>query len=233
MTVMLDVRALTVGYGGGSVLHGVDLTVRRGHIHAVVGPNGAGKTTLLHTIAGLLAPSGGSIRLADADITGKPPHVIARSGVGLVPQGRRIFPSLTVDQHIRLAERAGRRRRRPERFTRDRVLELLPRLGERRHHRGSELSGGEQQMLALARALLGNPDLLLLDEPTEGLAPAIADEIHALTRTLADAGVTLVVATPQAALLDGIADAALYVRSGRSAAPADGTDDTLASSLSG
>ncbi|HSA50733.1 MAG TPA: ATP-binding cassette domain-containing protein [Yinghuangia sp.] len=224
---MLEVRGLTAGYGGGAVLHGIDATVRRGEIHAVVGPNGAGKTTFLHAVAGLVTPSGGQVRVAGTDVTGKPAHTVARAGTGIVPQGRRVFASLTVDQHLRFAERAGRRRdggrfrRSAARdditpvWTRDRVLDLLPRLGERLTHHGGELSGGEQQMLAVARALLGRPALLLLDEPTEGLAPAIADEIHELMRELAAQGLGLLVATPQAALVDGIADHMVHLASGR------------------
>ncbi|UGQ10222.1 ATP-binding cassette domain-containing protein [Yinghuangia sp. ASG 101] len=231
---LLEVRGLTAGYGGGAVLHGVDATVRAGELHAVVGPNGAGKTTFLHAVAGLVPPSGGRVRVAGRDVTGKSAHVVARAGAGIVPQGRRIFPSLTVDQHLRLAERAGRRRDggrfRPKApaaaqapvWTRDRVLDLLPRLGERLTHHGGELSGGEQQMLAVARALLGRPALLLLDEPTEGLAPAIADEIHSLMRELAAQGLGLLVATPQAVLVEGIADHVVYLASGRLATQADG-----------
>lgn len=232
---LLEVLGLTAGYGGGAVLHGVDATVRRGELHAVVGPNGAGKTTFLHAVAGLVTPSGGRVRVDGRDVTGKSAHVVARAGAGIVPQGRRIFPSLTVDQHLRLAERAGRRRdggrfrrsapadaSRAPVWTRDRILELLPRLGERLTHHGGELSGGEQQMLAVARALLGRPALLLLDEPTEGLAPAIADEIHTLMRELTAQGLGLLVATPQAALVDGIADHVVHLVSGRLVTDTDG-----------
>ncbi|NUU25460.1 MAG: ATP-binding cassette domain-containing protein [Streptomycetaceae bacterium] len=214
LPAMLEVRGLTAGYDGGTVLDGVDLTVRPGRVLAIVGPNGAGKTTLIHSIAGLLKPYAGTVRVGGTDVAGRPAHRVARAGVGLVPQGRRVFASLTVEQHLRLAERAGRRRTGgiggigtdEGRTPREHVLDLLPRLAERARHRGSELSGGEQQMLAIARALLGRPALLLLDEPTEGLAPAVADEIHRLTRTLADQGLAVVIATPQAALVDEIAD---------------------------
>lgn len=222
MTV-LEVRGLTAGYGGGQVLHGVDFAVRAGEVCVVAGANGAGKTTLLHAVAGLVPPSGGHVLVNGAETTGRPAHVVARAGTGLVPQGRRVFASLTVDQHLRLAERAaGRRRTSAGDWTRERVLELLPRLGERLGNGGAELSGGEQQMLAFARALLGRPSVLLLDEPTEGLAPAIADEIHALLRELAGQGMGLLVATPQVAALDGIADHVVGLASGRVVSGATG-----------
>jgi branched-chain amino acid transport system ATP-binding protein len=173
---MLSLSGLTSGYDGGTVLHGLDLEIPAGSVHAVVGHNGAGKTTLIHTVAGLVPATSGRVSLADSDVTRLPAHRRARAGVGLVPQGRRVFPGLTVQEHLTLAA-GGRRRRAGAQWTPDSVKELLPRLAERAGHRGRQLSGGEQQMLAIARALLTQPRLLLLDEPTEGLDLASADRL--------------------------------------------------------
>jgi branched-chain amino acid transport system ATP-binding protein len=182
---MLRLSGVTAGYGGGEVLHGVDLHARACTVTAVVGPNGAGKTTLVHAVAGLVPVSGGTVELADTVLSGRPAHWIARLGVALVPQGRRVFASLTVAEHLALA--AGRV---PARAVPP-VLDLFPRLRERLRHRGDQLSGGEQQMLAIARALLRRPRLLLLDEPCEGLAPDLAARLRGLLRELADQGMTV------------------------------------------
>src|SRR6266540_2265817 len=150
---MLCVDDLRAGYGGGTVLHGITLAVPAGAVHVVVGHNGAGKTTLLHTIAGLLHPAAGRIHLGDRDLTGQPAHRIARAGVALVPQGRRVFASLTVAEHLTLTRHTQASIRWPV----DRILALFPQLGHRLAHRGGQLSGGEQQMLAIARALRSQP----------------------------------------------------------------------------
>jgi ABC-type branched-subunit amino acid transport system ATPase component len=163
----LEVKGLDVYYGHSHALQGVDLTLESG-VSAVVGRNGMGKTTLCKAIMGLVPVSGGSVRLGGADITGWSPARIARAGVGYVPQGRRLWRSLSVDEHLRLA--AGIRR---GPWTVERIYQTFPRLAERKGHGGGQLSGGEQQMLAIARALLTNPHLLVMDEPTEGLAPVI------------------------------------------------------------
>ena len=186
----LTVSALQAGYGGGTVLHGVDLTVPEGTALAVLGRNGAGKTTLVHAISGLLRPKSGSVQLDGTELAGRPAHKVARAGVGLVPQGRRVFPSLTVTEHLNLSRRAGD-------WTVPRVLELLPRLGERRRNRGDQLSGGEAQMLAIARALLTQPRLLLLDEPCEGLAVELAGRVRAVIAELVRAGLTVLLVEQQ------------------------------------
>ena len=178
MSAFLEVRDLSAGYGTGRVLHGVSLEIEPGRVAALLGRNGVGKTTLVHAIMGMLRPAGGSVRLDGAELAGRPPHAIARRGLALVPQGRRIFAPLTVEENLRIAHRA-----RPGGWTLERVYDLLPRLAERRRHRGDQLSGGEQQMVAIGRALLGNPRLLLLDEPSDGLAPMLVKEI---TRVLAE-----------------------------------------------
>jgi branched-chain amino acid transport system ATP-binding protein len=165
----------------------VSLQVPPGSVIAVVGPNGAGKTTLVHTVAGLVPVSGGTVRLGGAVLSGRPAHRIARAGVGLVPQGRRVFAGLTVAEHFALA----RGRRGPRHWDVPRILDLFPRLAARLRHRGDQLSGGEQQMLAIARALLREPRLLLLDEPCEGLAPDLAARIRALVGELARSGMAI------------------------------------------
>ncbi|MDH6132025.1 branched-chain amino acid transport system ATP-binding protein [Kitasatospora sp. MAA4] len=217
---MLEIQGLGAGYGGGTVLHGIDLTLPEGSMHAVLGHNGAGKTTLLHTVAGLVRPSRGSVTLAGRRLDGQPPHRIAQAGVGLVPQGRRVFARLTVAEHLALAHRRPRGQAAP--WTPQAVLRLLPRLDERRSQLGGRLSGGEQQMLALARALLGQPRLLLLDEPTEGLAPAVADEVLALTRRLADDGLTVLLAAPQLRTAAAVAERLTVLTAGRTTATQDG-----------
>ncbi|MEV7251949.1 ABC transporter ATP-binding protein [Streptomyces cyaneofuscatus] len=222
---MLEITGLTAGYHGGTVLHGLDLSVPAGTVHAVVGHNGAGKTTLVHTVAGLLRPGAGSVWLAGRDVTGQPAHRVARAGIGLVPQGRRVFAGLTVAEHLRLAHRPPRRgdAPRPSVWTPARVLELLPRLGERRGNRGADLSGGEQQMLALGRALLGSPSVLLLDEPTEGLAPALVGQVQALVTTLADQGIAVLLVSPSPEKAVRCARTLTVMTSGRTTLRLDGT----------
>lgn len=223
---MLELHGLTAGYQGSTVLHGLDLTVPAGTVHAIVGHNGAGKTTVVHTIAGLLRARTGEVRLDGGALTGRPAHHAARAGVGLVPQGRRVFAGLTVAEHLRLAHRPPRRTDRDGRvlWDQDKVLDLLPRLAERRTHRGADLSGGEQQMLALARALLGSPRVLLLDEPTEGLAPVVAEQINALVGTLADQGMAILLVSPSPTVAALRAHALTVLTSGRVTARLDGTD---------
>ncbi|WP_315758252.1 MULTISPECIES: ABC transporter permease [unclassified Bradyrhizobium] len=184
----LEVRGLDVYYGHSHALQGVDLRLDSG-VFSLVGRNGMGKTTLCKAIMGLLRPSGGSVRLRGEDITGLNPARIARLGVGYVPQGRRLWRSLSVDEHLRLA--AGQRR---GAWTVERVYETFPRLAERRNNGGGQLSGGEQQMLAISRALLTNPQLLIMDEPTEGLAPVIVAQVEEmLIRLGQDGGMAVLV----------------------------------------
>jgi len=178
----LEVRGLDVYYGHSHALQGVDLTLESG-VFSVVGRNGMGKTTLCKTIMGLLRASGGSIRVRGQDVTSMSPAGIARLGVGYVPQGRRLWRSLSVDEHLRLA--AGIRR---GAWSVERIYEMFPRLGERKNHGGGQLSGGEQQMLAISRALLTNPHLLVMDEPTEGLAPVIVAQVEEMLVRLGDEG---------------------------------------------
>ena len=169
---MLDVRDLTAGYATGTVLRGVSLTVAAGELLALLGRNGMGKTTLLRAVCGLRPPAltSGSVRVAGEEVTGLPAYQVARRGVSLVPQGRRVFGSLTVEENLRIAARPGG-------WDLDDVWQLFPRLVERRGQPAATLSGGEQQMLAIGRSLMTNPRLLLMDEPSEGLAPAVLDLI--------------------------------------------------------
>ncbi len=213
MTAFLEVRGLRSGYQGGVVLDGVDLDLAEGSVLAVLGRNGVGKTTLVSTLMGLLRPYDGSVRLAGEEIAGAPTDRIARRGVGLVPQGRRVFAPLTVSEHLAIAARRGRGA-----WDRDRVLELLPRLGERLGHRGDQLSGGEQQMLAIARALLTNPRLLLLDEPSDGLAPAVVAQVGEVVRSLREEGMSVLLVEQDLRLAFSVAEHVAVVQKGRVAA---------------
>jgi len=176
---LLAVEDIHTYYGESYVLQGVSLSIERGNIIALLGRNGVGKTTTIRSIVGFTPARRGRILFKDADITREPAYAIARRGIGLVPQGRRIFGSLTVEEQITLCSDA-----RQGRWVLDRVYSLFPRLKERRRQRAITLSGGEQSMLSIGRALLMNPDLLLLDEPTEGLAPLIVDQVAAMIETL-------------------------------------------------
>ncbi len=179
---LLEISGLNVLYGRSHALQGVDLKLEHG-VLSLVGRNGMGKTTLCRAIVGLIPVASGSIRFMGEELVGRTPAEIARLGVGYVPQGRRLWPSLTVDEHLRLAAGRGRRQ-----WTISRVYDAFPRLAERRTHRGNQLSGGEQQMLAIARALLLNPHLLIMDEPTEGLAPVIVEHVEEILVNLGEQG---------------------------------------------
>ena len=179
---MLAVENLSAGYGGARVLHGIGFGVGAGEVVTLLGRNGMGKTTTVRAIMGLLKPLAGRIAFDGADVTGQAPHRIARRGIGLVPEGRQVFPTLTVEENL-LATAANRAGGAP-RWTLPAVLALFPRLAERRRNLGARLSGGEQQMVAIARALMTNPRLLILDEATEGLAPIIRTEIWSVLARL-------------------------------------------------
>jgi branched-chain amino acid transport system ATP-binding protein len=207
--IALQLTAVKAGYGATQVLHGIDLSVKRGERVAIMGRNGVGKTTTLSTIMGLTRLHSGSIRLDDTDISAFPPHRRARLGIGLVPQTRDIFPSLSVEENLL----AGCKRR--PRSAIDEAYALFPRLAERRRNGGGQLSGGEQQMLTVARALLGQPLLLLLDEPLEGLAPLIRKELlDAFARMSATSGITVVLVEQQVGEALGYAERALVLERG-------------------
>lgn len=182
---MLETRKLTGGWGPTLVVEDLNLRVAAGETVAIIGRNGVGKSTLLELLIGRAQRRGGSIVLDGAELTGLASHERARRGLGYVPQGREVFPSLTVAEHLQVAQRPGE-------WTVRRVMDLFPRLGERLASHGNQLSGGEQQMLAIARALLGNPRALLMDEPFEGLAPIIVEHlVHSIRKIVQDSSLAL------------------------------------------
>jgi branched-chain amino acid transport system ATP-binding protein len=199
---MLEVQDLHAAYGEAVVLQGVSLHVRDGQIAVVLGRNGVGKTTLIRAIAGLTPPRRGRVLLHGEDIAGVPPHAIARRGVGLVPQGRRVFPSLDVGEHLVVGARPGDGRG----WNAQRVLALFPGLAARLRHRGAKLSGGEQGMLACGRALVGNPRILLMDEPSEGLAPLLVQEFGRILLALKDEGASILLVEQNLAFALRVAD---------------------------
>lgn len=210
MTNLLEVKDLHVGYGTSRVVQGIEFSLGRGDGVAVFGRNGAGKTTLMHALMGLLQPSAGSIKLSGTELAGSPAHQMARAGIAIIPQGRRLFPTLTVKENLMLGSnpKAGD-------WTLERVFDLLPRLKERKTQAAGKMSGGEQQMVAIGRALMRNPDLLLLDEPSEGLAPRIIEEVGEVLRQLRKEGMSLLVAEQNLALGLSIVDRVLIVDAGK------------------
>src|SRR6058998_3851226 len=196
----LAVQGLHAYYGDSHVLQGVDLDVASGEAVSLVGRNGAGKTTTVHSIAGFLRPRDGTVRIHGADLTGAPAHRVARAGVALVPQGRRIFGDLSVGENLAVAARPV-----ANGWDEPRVFEFFPTLARRRAMRGDQLSGGEQQMLAIARALMRNPSVLLLDEPSEGLAPKIVAEVGDVLLRLRESGIAILLAEQNLALATRVA----------------------------
>jgi branched-chain amino acid transport system ATP-binding protein len=207
---LTDVHAF---YGDSHILHGVSFSLRPGGVLALLGRNGAGKTTCISTIIGFLTPKGGEIRLFGEPIQGLSPERISQLGIGLVPQGRRIFPSLTVRENLVVAEQ--REGTTSNRWTVDRIYDLFPRLSERDTQFAGTLSGGEQQMLAIGRALMGNPRVLLLDEPSEGLAPLIVAEVGRTIKRLKEEGQSILLVEQNRQLALDIADCAVILNTGR------------------
>jgi branched-chain amino acid transport system ATP-binding protein len=200
-------------YGDSHILHGVGFSLQSGSVLALLGRNGAGKTTCISTIIGFLAPREGEIRLFGEPIGGLSPERIAHLGIGLVPQGRRVFPSLSVRENLVVAER--RRQTATERWTVDRIYDLFPRLRERHAQFAGTLSGGEQQMLAIGRALMGNPRVLLLDEPSEGLAPLIVAEVGRTIERLKQEKQSTILVEQNLKLALEVADEAVILNTGR------------------
>jgi branched-chain amino acid transport system ATP-binding protein len=201
--VFLDLIDVHTYYGESHVLQGTTLRAQRGKVTSVLGRNGVGKTTLCRSLAGLTPARRGRIVLDGLDVTWLPAHRIANAGISLVPQGRRIFVSLTVHENLLIAARPAKA---GSGWNIDRVFALFPRLSERRHHGGNDLSGGEQQMLAIARALMANPLLLVMDEPTEGLAPVLVAEVGRLIRQLREEGTTILLVEQNAAFAVDVSD---------------------------
>ena len=197
---MLDVVDVHTYYGESHVLHGVTLTVADGEVLTILGRNGMGKTTLIRSIIGFTPPREGTVRLKGQDVAGFPPYRLVERGVALVPQGRRVFPSLSVRENLDVARRGKGR------WNVERVYELFPRLRERAESRANKLSGGEQQMLAIARALMSNPELLLMDEPTEGLAPLLVREVGRVIGELKREGLSIPLVEQNLPLALGVAD---------------------------
>src|SRR5476649_2825521 len=207
---LTDVHAF---YGDSHILHGVSFSLQPGEVLALLGRNGAGKTTCISTIIGFLSPQGGDIRLFGDPIGGLSPERISRLGIGLVPQGRRIFPSLTVRENLLVAQQREKTTARP--WSVQRIYGLFPGLRERHAQFAGTLSGGEQQMLAIGRALMGNPRVLLLDEPSEGLAPLIVAEVGRTIRRLKDEGQSIVLVEQNRQLALEVADRAVILNTGR------------------
>ncbi len=211
---MLEVKNLQVAYGPLPVLHGVDLVIHPGEMVALVGPNGAGKTTLLKAISGLLAPRAGVMRWQDEIISGVSPQRIVEHGIALVPEGRRLFAAMTVRENLELG--AFTRRAQKEKSAQiDNIFRLFPRLFERQKQRAGSLSGGEQQMLALGRALMGLPRLLLLDEPSLGLAPKVVESILSILTQLHRDGMSLLIVEQNVHAVLALAQRAYILESGR------------------
>jgi len=208
---MLNVDDIHTYYGDSYILQGLSLQINAGEVVAVLGRNGVGKTTLVRSVIGLTPPRRGRIAFKDVDITRLPAHRIARMGIGLVPQGRRIFASLTVRENLQVIARG----RKDARWNLERIIELFPNLGRRLRQLGGKLSGGEQQMLAAARALVANPDLMLMDEPSEGLGPLIVRDLGRVIDTLKQSGTAVLLIEQQLRFAMRHADRCYVMSKGR------------------
>ena len=205
---MLDVNGLEAGYGESQILFGIDLRVKEGEVVTLLGRNGMGKTTTIKSIFGLVKPRAGSVRVGGKNLTGADPHKIAMAGLGYVPEGRQIFPTLNVEENLRATARPGK-------WTIDKIYDLFPRLKERRRNMGNQLSGGEQQMRAIGRALMTNPQLMVLDEATEGLAPLIRADIWSCLARLKQEGEAILVIDKNVDALTKFADRHVVIEKGR------------------
>jgi len=209
--VILAIRDLVTGYGAGAVIHGVSIDVEAGEVVCLLGRNGAGKSTTLRSIMGLTPPRSGRVEFMGKEITGRPPFEVARLGIGYIPDDRRIFADLTVEENLRIVRQVTRR---DGRWTLERVYQLFPLLTELRGKLGSGLSGGEQKMLAIGRALMGNPNLLILDEPSEGLSPLMVRTLTGAIAQIQKEGVTLLVADQNVKFARRVADRGYIMEKG-------------------
>jgi branched-chain amino acid transport system ATP-binding protein len=212
---LLEVVGLHARYGYSPVLHGIDFSVDAGEIVSIFGRNGAGKTTTLRTVMGWLRPSGGRIVFNGEEIGGFSPDRIFRKGIGFIPEDRRIFPTLTVEENLSLGLFTRWQSRSQQRRELDRIYDLFPRLRERSAQSGKTLSGGEQQMLSIGRALVGSPRLLLVDEPSEGLAPMVVTEIFESLARMRDAGIALLLVEPNVRRASAISNSCYVMEKGR------------------
>lgn len=208
---MLEVKEIHAFYGRSHVLQGVSLSIQEGEVVCLLGRNGAGKTTTLRSIMGLTPPRSGSVKFKGMEIRGKPPFQICRLGIGYVPQDRRIFPDLTVEDNLEVAKRVTGRKG----WTKEAVYQLFPDLEKLKSHRGSNLSGGEQQMLAIARSLMVDPELLLLDEPSEGLAPMIVKRLERLIKEITSKGIAVLLAEQNMRFAMSLANRGYIIDKGR------------------
>lgn len=218
---MLKLEGVNIYYRTSHVLQGVSFEVPEGRCAALLGRNGAGKTTTVHSVSGLVPPRESSIVFKGREISKLPPYKIAKLGLGLVPQGRRIFPSLTIRENLSVPARNNRKNsgssegNEREPWTLERVYELFPVLKEREGNMGNQLSGGQQQMLAIGRALMGNPDLILMDEPSEGLAPTIIEQVGDIVMALKQTGLSILLVEQNVALACRVADEVLVMNKGQ------------------
>ena len=208
---MLEIHDIHTYYGESHVLYGVNMEVKDGTVVALLGRNGMGKTTTIRSIIGLTPPREGSIKFNGTELVGMTPEKISRVGIGLVPQGRMIFPSLSVTENLTMAARTGGKK---DPWTLDKVYETFPRLKERGKNKGNLLSGGEQQMLTIARALMTNPDLVMLDEPSEGLAPIVVQEVYRIIERLKEAGQSILLVEQDFGMAMSVADYAYIMTKG-------------------
>jgi branched-chain amino acid transport system ATP-binding protein len=210
---IIEAEGLHTYYGASHILHGINLTVRSGEAIGLMGRNGMGKTTLIRTLVGHITPRHGAIKINGRDLTGAAPYVVAREGIAYVPEGRGIFPNLTVRENLIMMGRPGPNGQCD--WTYERVLQTFPRLAERLSHGGQQLSGGEQQMLCIGRALMTNPTLLVLDEATEGLAPLIVQEIWRTIRTVRESGIAAIIVDKSFGAVSALTDRNLILVKGR------------------
>ena len=211
-TPIVEATGLNTFYGASHILHGVDLTIRRGETISLMGRNGMGKTTTIRSIFGLTAPKSGMVKINGQDMTGADPHKVSQQGLALVPEGRGIFPNLSVKENLIMSERTNKGKKD---WTYERVLQTFPRIAERLENMGDQLSGGEQQMLSIGRALMTNPDLLILDEATEGLAPLIRKEIWAVVTMIKESGIATLIVDKDVKSLLKICDRCVIVNKGK------------------